>query len=479
MSAAYAPMYIDGRPVAGERPADVAVLNPATEQVLGCIGHASEAEIAATLQSAARGFEAWRNTRPWDRSLVLRRIAANLRQRQDALVACLCEEVGKPIAEAMAEVQTSADFFDWYADEARRIEGSLIAGRDARSQIGVHWEPVGVTLALTAWNFPIVLAARKLAMALAAGCAVILRPADEAPASASGLVSCCIDAGLPAGALNLVFGSPETVVQPLLASPTVRKVSFTGSTAVGRILAAQCAASTKRLTMELGGHAPFIVMEDADVDRAAELAAAAKFRNAGQVCTSPSRFFVHEQVKARFVDGFVRQAENIRVGMGSVATTHMGPLATARQLKHCERLVDDALARGARLRTGGQRPAGLQSGYFYAPTVLDDVPADAAILLEEPFCPVAAIVGVSSRQEAIARANASGAGLAGYLFTRSLEHIATVQRELECGVIGINNVSVGYPETPFGGVKDSGYGREGGAIGLRDYLATKMVHCTW
>jgi succinate-semialdehyde dehydrogenase/glutarate-semialdehyde dehydrogenase len=335
---------------------------------------------------------------------------------------------------------------------------------------------VGVVLALTAWNFPVVLASRKLAMALAAGCSVILRPAEEAPGCVAALVACCHDAGLPPGAVNLLFGSSEAIVTPLMASPIVRKVSFTGSTNVGKLLIRQSADTVKRITMELGGHAPFIVLADADLDKAAAAAVAAKLRNAGQVCTAPSRFLIHEAVAKPFLEKMTAIARAVKLGDGLEEGTQMGPLATGRQRDRSTRLIDDARTKGATIACGGDRPAGLERGFFLSPTVLARVPPNAAVLTEEPFGPIAAIVEVASVEEAIHHANALEYGLAAYVFARSRDAIDQVTKELQAGAIGVNTTVVALPEAPFGGVKQSGFGREGGSDGLGEYLNPKFVH---
>lgn len=454
----------------------IAIVDPATEQTLGVVAGAGTAEVDAALAAAREGFKRWRDTRPWDRSKVLREVARLMRERQEAIAHLLSLEVGKPLAEARAEVAVSAEHFDWCADEARRIYDVSLDGRADGSRLEVRHEPIGVVLALTAWNFPINLASRKLAMALGAGCSVILRPAEEAPGCVAALVRCCHDAGVPPGVVNLLIGTPETIVAPLMASPHVRKISFTGSTRVGQMLIRQSADTVKRLTMELGGHAPFIVLEDADVELAATVAVQAKFRNAGQVCTSPSRFFVARPVVAAFEDAVVKRTSALKVGSGQQPGVDMGPLATDRQRARTERLVADALAKGARLLCGGKRPAAFAHGYFYEPTVIADVPENASILHEEPFAPVMAIAVVADAGEAVARANASEAGLASYLFTRSPRMAEQVSDALEVGLVGVNTAAVATPEGPFGGVKQSGFGREGGEIGVREYLVTKFVH---
>jgi succinate-semialdehyde dehydrogenase / glutarate-semialdehyde dehydrogenase len=373
-------LFIDGKDVQRTAADRFAVMNPATESALGDVPAAGPPEVEAALAAAQRGFDAWRSKAPWERSAVLRRIAVLLRERSPEISRLLTLEVGKPLAESATEVSVAAEYFDWCADEARRIFGTVIEGRTAGSRLEVSYEPVGVVLALTAWNFPIVLASRKLAMALAAGCAGILRPAEEAPACVAALVRCCHDAGLPPGTVNLLFGTPDAIVAPLMASAAVRKVSFTGSTRVGQILIRQSADSVKRLTLELGGHAPFIVLADADLDKAAAAAVAAKLRNAGQVCTAPSRFLVHEAVAKPFLDKMTAIARSVKLGDGLQDGVQMGPLATGRQRERSVRLVEEARSKGATVACGGNRPAGLDRGFFFAPTVLTGLPADAAVL---------------------------------------------------------------------------------------------------
>jgi succinate-semialdehyde dehydrogenase / glutarate-semialdehyde dehydrogenase len=469
-------LFIGGQSIAYSSSDRFQVVNPATEEPLGDVPAAGAAEVEASLAAAECGLAAWRDVGPWDRSALLRRIAGLIRERGETIALLLTLEVGKPLAEARAEVNVAAEYFDWCADESRRPLGVLADGRMAGSRYSVTHEPVGVVLALTAWNFPISLASRKLTMALAAGCSVILRPAEEAPACVGELVRCCHDAGLPNGAVNLLFGTPEAIIEPLMAAPSVRKVSFTGSTRVRQILIRQSAQTVKRLTMELGGHAPFIVLEDADIDRAATAALTGRLRNAGQVCTSPSRFFVHETRLPAFVDRMADGARAIRLGNGRQDGVQMGPLATARQRERAERLVDDARDKGAQIAYGGGRPAHLNRGFFLEPTIMTHLPADAALLTEEPFSPLAAIVPVSGPDEAIARANSAEFGLAAYVFGRSDISTDYVASRLEAGVVGVNNITVAVPEMPFGGVKQSGFGREGGPEGIKEYLNIKFVH---
>lgn len=452
------------------------VVNPADEAVLGSVASAGGQDVADALASAESGQAIWAAASPWERSAVLRRVAHLLQERRQAIAATITLETGKPLAESFAEIQNATDHFDWCADEARRVYGRTLEGRGPNSRFDIRHEPVGVVLALTAWNFPLSLPARKLASGLAAGCAIILRPASEAPATAAALVACCHDAGVPAGAINLLFGEPNAVIAPLIASPKVRKVSFTGSTRVGQILIRQCAETLKRLTMELGGHAPFIVLDDADVSAAAKIAVASKFRNAGQVCTAPSRFYVHESVVDNFTERFIAGSKAIRLGNGLVPETDMGPQISARQRERAERLVADAVEKGARIAAGGGRPEESNHGFFYEPTVLVDIPGDAQILTEEPFTPIAAILPVTSADEAVARANALEYGLAAYLFGRSERQLDHVASQLEAGMVGVNTAMVSTAEAPFGGIKASGSGREGGSEGIVDYLNTKFIH---
>ncbi len=471
-----ASLWINGREIESTAAPRIDVVNPATEELLGTSPTAGAAEVAAAVDAAANGFAVWSRTTPWDRALVLRRIAALLRERSEDLINLVTAEIGKTRAESRIEITAAAEYFDWAAEEARRVGGYFRPGRTAGTRLNVDHEPVGIVLALTAWNYPIILASRKLALALAAGCSVIVRPAEEAPASVSALIRCLQDAGVPPGVVNLLIGSPAAVVEPLMANPAVRKVSFTGSTRVGQLLIAQSAQTVKRLTLELGGHAPFIVLPDADIEKAASLAVVARMRCAGQVCTAPSRFFVDRAVSAAFTERVTALARALKVGNGMEEGVQMGPLATRRQLERAQRLVADARERGATVTCGGGKPEGLNVGYYFEPTVLTGLPDDAAILHEEPFTPIAAIVAVENAEEAVARSNAVEFGLAAYVFGRSGDAIERVTSKLQAGVIGVNTVAVSIAEMPFGGVKQSGYGREGGIESIHDFMNAKFVH---
>jgi succinate-semialdehyde dehydrogenase/glutarate-semialdehyde dehydrogenase len=406
----------------------------------------------------------------------MRRISGLLRERLEDIAYTMTREVGKPLAESRVEAMSAVEHFDWCADETRRLYDRAWGGRTPGSRLEVRHEPVGVVFALTAWNFPIGLAARKLAMALAAGCSVILRPADEAPGTAAALIAACHDGGLPDGAVNLLFGSPETVVQPIMAAPAVKKVSFTGSTRVGQILMRQSADTLKKLTMELGGHAPFIVLDDVDIDKAAAAAISGKFRNAGQVCTSPTRFLVAQSIAEDFTEKFARGVRELKIGNGLDAGVQIGPLTTSRQRDRIERLIADASAKGARIAAGGKRPADFNRGYFFEPTILVEPGRDAAILTEEPFGPTAIVQSFASDDEAVGIANAVDYGLAAYIYGRDAGRTDAIASRLESGVVGVNTNVVAIPEAPFGGIKHSGFGREGGFEGVQEYLVAKFVH---
>lgn len=469
-------LYINGAEIAHTPLARFDVINPATEEVLGSAPSAGINEVNAAVEAAQHGFEVWRRTPPFERAIVLRRIGALIRERLEALATSVTLEIGKTRVESRLEATACAEYFEWAAEETRRLSGYFRPGRTADSRFEVSHEPVGIVLALTAWNYPLILVTRKVSMALAAGCSVIVRPAEEAPACVSALIRCCHDAGVPPGVVNLLLGSPEQVISPLMANPVVRAVSFTGSTRIGQLLVQQSAQTVKRLTMELGGHAPFIVLEDADVAKAAAAAVAARMRCSGQVCSAPSRFFVHHSVAQEFIEQMCTLSRALKVGSGMDEDVQMGPLATSRQLERAQRLVADAHSKGARVICGGGRPHGLNRGYFFEPTILTELSPDAAVMREEPFTPIAAIVPVESAQQAVARANEVAFGLAAYVYSRSGNAIDQVTAELQAGVIGVNTVSVALPEAPFGGVKHSGYGREGGVEGIHDFLNAKFVH---
>lgn len=458
---------------AGASSADTAVVNPADEQIIGTVRHASRTDLDAALSAAAESFVLWRAAQPFDRARTLRDAAGLLRERAEAIALGITREQGKPLREARTEVLASADILDWFAEEGRRAYGRIVAGRQASHCLQVRTEPVGPVAAFTPWNFPISQATRKVAPALAAGCSMILKPPEEAPAGAVALAEALTDAGLPAGVLNLVMGDPSEISRHLIESRAIRKVSFTGSVPVGKLLAQQAAAQMKPCTMELGGHAPVIVCEDVDAAQVARDLVAMKFRNAGQACIAPTRFYVHHAQYGRFRDSFVSAAQAIKVGNGLDPHSAMGPLANARRLRDMHALVEDARAQGARILCGGIRIA--DPGFFFAPTVIEDAHPRSRIMTEEPFGPLAVLLPYAMLDDALAQSNALPFGLAAYVFTDSALRAAHISETLEVGLVSVNRGPIALPETPFGGVKESGYGREGGSEGLLPYTVTKLI----
>ena len=466
-------LYIDGEWSNGSSGKSEPIINPATGKVLARLAHAGTADLDQALHAADKGFKLWRKVSAFERYKLLRKAADIIRSRADEIAQLMTLEQGKPLLEAKMETLAAGDIMDWFGEEARRAYGRVVPARaEGVLQIVVK-EPVGPVAAFTPWNFPINQAVRKISAALAAGCSVILKGPEETPASCAALVRCYADAGLPAGVVNLVFGVPSEVSEYLIPHPVIRKITFTGSTPVGKKLAALAGQHMKRITMELGGHAPAIVFADADVDQAIKQLAGAKFRNAGQVCVSPTRFLVHESVYERFVAGFVKVAGALKVGDGMDTTTRMGPLANSRRVEAMQMFVEDATSKGAKLLAGGKRID--RDGYFFEPTVLSDVPANARIMNEEPFGPVAPIVPFANFDDVVAEANRLPFGLAAYAYTRSLKTASAIGAAFESGMVSINHMGLALPEVPFGGVKDSGYGSEGGSEAIEAYLNTKFI----
>ena len=451
---------------------DIAVVNPATEDVIGRLPIAATRDLDDALAAAGKGFRVWSRTAPKDRAAVVLRAAALMRERQDEIAHAITLEHGKPYAQARLEVIRGAEFFEWDAGEAVRTYGRVIPSATGVRYI-VHHQPIGAVAAFSPWNFPMSQPARKVAGAIASGCSIILKAAEETPAGALHIARAFHDAGLPPGVLNLVFGVPAEISSHLIAQDAVRLVAFTGSTAVGRHLMTLASQHLTPYLMELGGHAPVIVCEDAHVEPAAQTSAVRKMRNAGQVCTSPTRFFVHESVYDAFAQTFTTRAAATVVGNGMDGGVEMGPLANDRRIDALASLVADARDKGATVRTGGARIG--NSGYFFAPTVLTDVPDDARVMQEEPFGPLAVLNPVASLEEGIAKANAVPFGLAGYAFTNRADYVDRLTDELEVGNLSINTLEASLPETPFGGVKASGHGREGGTEGLQHYTIVKNV----
>jgi len=466
-------LFIDGawKKAAGGK--TISVLNPATAEPIGTVEHADKADLDAALAAAQKGFETWRKVSSYDRCKIMHKAADTLRAKAEEIARVMTLEQGKPVGEAKLETLVGADVIDWFAEEARRAYGRTIPARAAGIYQLEIKEPVGPVAAFTPWNFPINQAVRKISMAVAAGCSIIIKGPEETPASCAALVDAFAKAGVPAGVINLVFGVPAEVSAYLIPHPIIRKISFTGSTVVGKQLASLAGSHMKRVTMELGGHAPAIVFADADLDAAAKILSANKFRNAGQVCVAPTRFIVQEPAYEKFLGKFVEAAKAIRVGDGLAEGTRMGPLAHARRLDAMEAFVADAVAQGATVETGGRRIG--NKGYFFEPTVLTNVPTTARVMNEEPFGPIAILGSFVEFDDAVKEANRLPYGLASYAYTKSSKTAAALGAAIEAGMVSINHHGIALPEVPFGGVKDSGYGSEGGADAIEAYLNTKFI----
>lgn len=453
-------------------PDSLPVLNPATEEEIARLPHARIQDLDDALEAADRGFRIWRRTAPRDRADVLMKAAALLRDRQEDIALSITAEHGKPLPQARLEVIRGAEFFEWDAGEATRTYGRVIPSAPG-VRYAVHHQPIGVVAGFSPWNFPMSQPARKISGAIASGCSIILKAAEETPAGALHIARAFQDAGLPDGVLNLVFGTPADISGHLIPQDDVRLVAFTGSTAVGRHLTGLAAQSMTPVLMELGGHAPVIVCEDTEVEAAAISGAIRKMRNAGQVCTSPTRFFVHESIFDDYAEAFIRRAAATVTGNGMDPGVEMGPLANDRRIAALSALVEDARDKGAKVRTGGGTLG--DRGYFFQPTVLTNVPDDARVMQEEPFGPLAVLNPAGSLDEAIERANAVPYGLAAYGFTNRADYADRMVEGVEAGNLSINTLEASLPETPFGGVKSSGYGREGGTEGLHNYMIVKNV----
>ncbi len=467
-------LLIQGQWRPGRHAMTMPIINPANAQTLDTLQLASRDDVDLALNAAQKGFDTWRQIPAHERCARLERGVARIRHNTEKIATWLTLEQGKPLAEARAECAMAADLIKWYAEEARRTYGRIIPARLPHSSMQVHKLPVGPVAAFSPWNFPLVLSARKIGGALAAGCSIILKAAEETPASVAAMVD-CLHEELPEGALQLLFGVPAEVSDQLIASPVIRKVSFTGSVPVGRHLAQLTARHLKRITLELGGHAPVIVCADADIDKAVSMMVTHKFRNAGQACLAPTRFYVDRSIESRFTEQFIHTSHDLVLGDGMASDTHMGPLANARRVAAVRDLVDRSIQAGARSHQG-KRP---ETGFFEPVTVLTNVPANSPIMTEEPFGPVATITPFDTIDHAIQLANQSAYGLAGYLFTDSARAIQRVSERLEIGSLAINGMGVSVPEAPFGGLKESGYGSESGIEGMEAFLDTKFIHhCT-
>ena len=466
-------LYIDGKFIDGEGRKTQDVVNPANREVLGLLPHASQADLEAALQAADRAFATWKKSSPTDRSAILRKVAQLTRDRAAEIAKNMTRDQGKPLSESMGELISCADHADWHAEECRRIYGRVIPPRNPDVRQFVLREPIGVCVAFTPWNFPYNQAIRKVCAAIGAGCTIVLKGPEDAPSAVMAIAQMFHDAGLPPGVLNLVWGDPPKVSDYLIRSPLSRKVSFTGSVPVGKQLAALAGAHMKRVTMELGGHSPVLVFDDADVERAATMLAKFKIRNAGQVCVSPTRFYVQKNAYDKFLAKFTDVLSKIKVGDGLAEGTEMGPLAHERRIPAISRFVQDARERGGKVLLGGDPLSG--TGFFFPPTVITDLPEDAMLMREEPFGPVAPVVAFEDAEEVIRRANSLPFGLSSYVFTNSLQTATKVSNALEAGMVNINHFGSALPETPFGGIKDSGIGSEGGSETFDGYLVTKFV----
>ena len=453
----------------------MSVMSPVTELPLGDVPSASIADTERAISAAEDGFIVWSSKTAFERADALHAIADEMAARTDEAAQMISTETGKPIAQSGREWGLVVDQFRWYAEEARRVYGRIVESRVPGGRFEVHREPVGIVAAFTAWNFPAALIARKVAPALAAGCAIILRPSSQTPGVAMVLFDCLRAGNLPDGVVNLVVGSTDNTYAPIMAAKSVRKVSLTGSTRVGQQMMRDAADTVKKVSMELGGNGPMIVFDDADIEATLDAAVATKFANCGQVCVTPDRFFIHDSVYDAFVQGFVKRAEALKLGDGLDAAVQMGPLINSRSLTTVEAVVAEAVADGATLETGGRRPVHINSGHFFEPTVLSNVPDTSRVFAEENFAPIAAITRFSDDDDAFERANASDMGLSAYVFTKCPERARRAVSELKAGMIGINSFALAASEAPFGGTNFSGLGREGGSEGISDYLETKLA----
>lgn len=451
------------------------VVDPATGEMIGSAPAASAADAAEAIAEAEKGLKLWRATPAWTRADHLHAVANIMAGRSEEAARRITLETGKPLAQARREWALSIDQFRWYGEEARRIYGRVVESRAPGGRVEVSHEPVGIVAAFTAWNFPAVLIARKVAPALAAGCAVIVRPSREAPGTAMLVMDCVREAGIPAGVISLLIGPAATTYDPIMASPAVRKISLTGSTAIGQQMIRDAAGTLKRVSMELGGNAPVLVFEDAPLEQVLDLVVPVKFANAGQVCVTADRFYVHESLVKPFAEGFAARASALRLGHGLEETTQMGPLINQRRVDAMEKIVADARSRGGNIVTGGGRPKGQNKGFFFAPTVITGLPDDALAIAEENFGPIAAITPFASAEDAYGRANSSEYGLAAYVFTRDPARMRSAAARLEAGMVGINSFALAAAEAPFGGIKASGMGREGGSEGILDYMNVKLT----
>ena len=468
--------FIDGKWQQSQNNETYDVINPATEEVIGKASKAGEEDVNKALKSAEKGLEVWKKTPPWQRAKIIRKIADLMREKTDILAKWMTLEVGKPLAEAAGEVGGAADIFEWNSEETKRIYGQIVESRFENTRMYVKYEPVGVVAGLIPWNFPIVLASRKISTALAAGCSVICKPDVITPGSVMELMNIINEAGVPPGVVNLLSGDPAKISSQLISSDIVKKISITGSTRVGKLILKQAAEKVQRVTMELSGHSPFIVFDDVDINQVTDMAITAKFRNNGQVCISPARFYIHERKKDEFAKTLVDKVTKLKIGNGLDKDTILGPLTTEKRLHEVEALAEKTKQEGAKVLCGGKRPAGFNKGYFYEPTIFDEVKDNFTIMKEEPFGPLVPILTFKDRDEVVKRANDNDLGLSSYIYTNSLENAHKVSEKMETGTCAVNTPAVAFAEVPFGGIKQTGYGREGGSMAIKDYLNIKYTH---
>ena len=466
-------LFIDGKWLSAAKGRTSDVFNPATGEQIGTVALATAKQLELAAAAAEKGFKIWSQTSPYERSKIIRKAASLLRERLEKIATILTTDAGKPLAEARLEINSCADLLDWFAEEGRRTYGRVIPSRSMSVQQMAIKDPVGPAVGFTPWNFPASQIIRKLGPAVAAGCSIIIKGPEEAPGAGAALFKCLEDAGFPAGVVNLVFGIPSEVSEFLVPHPTIRKVSFTGSVGVGKYLASLAGSHMKRVTMELGGHAPVIIADDADIEIATTALVASKFRNAGQVCISPTRFLIQEKVHDEFVDVFVRKTSALKIGDGLADGTQMGPLISAKRRAAVESLIEDAVSKGAKVATGGERLK--NAGFFYAPTVLTGMTAEMRAMNEEPFGPVALVRSFSDLDEAIEESGRLPFGLGSYAWTRSSKTARRLAQGVQAGMLSINHIGLGLPETPYGGVRDSGYGYEGGIEALEGYMTTRFI----
>jgi succinate-semialdehyde dehydrogenase / glutarate-semialdehyde dehydrogenase len=468
--------FIDGKWQKSTSGETYDVINPATEEIIGKASKANSEDVQKALKSAEKGLKIWRNTSPWERSKIIRKISELMKQRVNVLSKWLTLEVGKPLMEGPGEIGGAADIFEWNSEETKRIFGEINQSRFPNTKIHVIYQPVGVVAALIPWNFPVVLASRKISTALAAGCSVIVKPDVITPGSVMEIVDICREAGVPPGVVNLLSGDPAGISEELIKSDIIKKISITGSTRVGKLILKQAADKVQRVTMELSGHSPFIVFDDVDLNKVTDIAITSKFRNNGQVCISPNRFYIHESKKDEFANLMVEKTKKLKIGNGMDKDTLLGPLCTKQRLESVEKLVETTKKEGGKILLGGKRDANFNKGYYYEPTIFDDVKDNFTIMKEEPFGPIVPILSFKNFDEVMDRANDNDLGLCSYVYTTDLKKANKASEILETGCVAVNTAVVAVAEAPFGGIKQTGYGREGGSMAIKDYLNIKYTH---